>query len=241
MRYAILADIHGNLEALESVLKAIEVDHVDVCFCVGDIVGYGSDPCACIDEIRCRRIPCVAGNHDWAVAGKRDLNRFNFFAREVILWTRNQINCEQENFLAQLQLTFDNDDFVLAHSSLYSPESFQYLLDPSLAKKTFSLLNRAVCFIGHSHVVRIFSEKGDTVDKLNDSSVKMCENSKYIVNVGSVGQPRDKNPDAAYCLYDTEKGIIEIKRVPYGIEKAKKKIIDAGLPELLGMRLLSGM
>ncbi len=240
MRYAILSDIHSNLEALQAVLEACQKERVEAFLCTGDIVGYGADPTECIDLIRQFKIQCVAGNHDWAVAGKFDLDYFHGVAKEAILWTREHINFDYLPFLDELKLIFKNSDLILAHGTLDAPSLFDYLKDIGHAVDTFEVMDRPVCFVGHTHVPSVFIQQKDKIFCLQKSSLKLEPNTKYIVNAGSVGQPRDGNPLSSFCLYDSDQETIEIRRVAYDIKKAQDKIIQAGLPSMLGYRLEFG-
>ncbi len=165
MRYAIFSDIHGNLEALNAVIKDLQSQKIDGYFCCGDIVGYGADPSKCIQRIQEIKATSIAGNHDWAVAGKPVLSRFNAFARQIIGWTAQVISDEEKEFLSEFPLTFKNDDFVLAHGTLHNPEMFHYLLSFLHVQWTFDLLDRDVCFVGHSHIQEIFCRKDNTIKK----------------------------------------------------------------------------
>lgn len=239
MRYGIFADIHGNLEAYEAVIEALSKERVTQLFCLGDIVGYGADPRACIaktKELGCR---LVAGNHDYAVADKVNVDFFNTYARQAALWTRAALTPEERNFLRNLRLVDNVDGITLVHATPYYPELFEYIQTSFDAHLGFEMLTNHLCFIGHSHVPVTFFRK-KTVTYVLDSRVKIDAKTKTMVNVGSVGQPRDENPQAAYAVYDTDEQVVEIKRVPYDIEKAIAKIVKAGLPEILGERLRYG-
>ena len=241
MRYAIFSDIHGNLEAFNAVLKDLEDQEIDGYFCCGDIVGYGADPSKCIQRIQEIKATVIAGNHDWAVAGKCQSTRFNVFARESIGWTIGMVSDEEKKFLSELNLIFKNDDFVLAHGTLHNPEMFHYLLSFLHVQWTLDLLDRNVCFVGHSHIQEIFCKKGDTVKRIDSYRILLEEGCRYLINVGSVGQPRDRHPDASYCIYDTQAKIVDFKRVAYDIKKVQDKIVAAGLPEALASRLSLGI
>jgi predicted phosphodiesterase len=241
MRYAVLADIHANLEALKAVIVACAEDSVDRYLCAGDIVGYAAEPAECIESLKSLGAVTVAGNHDWAAIKLFSLDYFNPLARQAILWTRDRLASIQSSFLGGLKLVYSNDDLILVHGTLEHPEDFRYLEDRCAAQESFRLQETVVCFVGHTHVPGIFvqDEKG-TISYLRDNFVTLIEKSKYIVNVGSVGQPRDSNSQAAYCIYDTVKRQISIKRVSYDIVLAAKKIVSAGLPGFLAERLLLG-
>ncbi len=241
MRYAIFSDVHSNREALQAVLKALEEEQVDKYLCAGDIVGYAADPKECIDTVRPLAEAVVAGNHDWASAGMVAIDYFNPFAKEAVLWTTRTLGKQDISFLGSLQLTYRNEDLTMVHGTLDEPEEFNYLVDEHSARLTFGALEGRVCFLGHSHIAGIFVKDGrGAVRYLKEPCVAIEDNSQYIVNVGSVGQPRDGDPRAAYCVYDTAERQICIKRAGYDVERARGKIIEAGLPAILGDRLLSG-
>ncbi len=241
MRYAILSDIHGNLEALQAVIEACQAEKVEAFFCSGDIVGYGANPNECIDLMRQFRVQCVAGNHDWGVSGKVDLNYFNPEAKEAILWTRKNLIFDYFAWLDDLKTVFKNEDLILAHGELDAPSLFDYLKDIDHAAKTFSLMmSTQVCFVGHTHVPRIFIQEENKNFQSEEFSLKLKPSCKYIVNAGSVGQPRDGNPKASFCLYNTDNETLEIRRVAYDVKSAADKILKAGLPDMLSYRLSVG-
>jgi predicted phosphodiesterase len=241
MRYAIFSDIHSNLEAFNSVLEACKKESVDRYLCIGDVVGYASNPTECIDLVRDAAVVCVAGNHDWAAVNLFSADYFNKEAREAIFWTRRNLDEERRNFLGSLQLVFKNEHLIIAHGSLNSPEEFNYTTDVHAAQESFMLMESNICFIGHTHVPGVFiQDKFGGLSYRSDCDINIKELEKYIVNVGSVGQPRDNNPKASYCIFDTEKKEVRIKRAVYDIEAAREKIINARLPVSLGDRLLSG-
>lgn len=242
MRYGIFADIHGNREALLAVLSAFEKENIDAYYCCGDIVGYGADPVACLTEIRNMRAHCVAGNHDWAVAQKLDTGRFHEQAQVAVDWTRHQLDSAEKCFLANLPLVHQERNFVLVHGTLHQPERFLYLMDLGQAKQTLLSMDCSICFVGHSHVAKIFVRcNNGKVRAVPENVTTILPGYRYVVNVGSVGQPRDRDPSSAYCIYDDRIGTIEIKRVAYDAEAAKEKILKSGLPPELGFRLLQGI
>lgn len=240
MRYGIISDIHSNLEALEAVLNACREDGARSILCLGDIVGYGANPKECIRIVQNLNAPCIAGNHDWAVTGQLDTSDFNDAAKEAVHWTRGKLDSQEMEYLKRLDLVYKNDDFILVHGSLHRPEEFIYLIDSTQAPDTFYLMDRKVCFIGHTHVPLTFIELGNTVQFNQSARIEFKEDQKYIVNVGSVGQPRDGNPLASYGIYDPDLRRVEIKRVSYDIEAAQGKIFEARLPEMLARRLMVG-
>ncbi len=280
MRYGIFSDIHGNLEALEAIIDAFKNEHIDVYLSCGDIVGYGANPHECIEIVKALPAQTIAGNHDWAVIDKADLNDFNEVAQQAIDWTKRQINKADREFLEQLDLVFRNDHLIIVHGTLKDPERFDYLIYGHQAEEMLGALDRPVCFVGHTHIPmmikgregpfdpnselennplfegsrsEIFHPLGEalTIDQrflnrswgfevLETAEIKIGSAEKVIVNVGSVGQPRDKNPMACYCVYDHQTQVIQVKRVSYNIPLAQQKILDAGLPEFLASRLIWG-
>lgn len=241
MRYGIFSDVHSNLEALEAVINAYKKEEIDKYLCVGDVVGYAANPKECIGKVKELVTITIAGNHDWANVDLFSLDYFNPDAKEAIFWTKQNLNDNSRYFLETLKLIYQDEDLTLVHGTLNEPQEFNYLVDEYAAYETIRLLETDICFVGHSHVAGIFiQDKDERVFYCLDSAIGIKEENKYIVNVGSVGQPRDRNPKAAYCIYDTEKKEIQIKRVDYDIEATRKKIIAAGLPRFLADRLLVG-
>ncbi len=239
MRYGIFADIHGNLEAYEAVVDALNKERVDQLFCLGDIVGYGADPRACIAKTKELGCKIVAGNHDYAVVDKVNVDFFNTFAREAALWTRAALTPGECDFLRNLRLVDNVDGITLVHATPHYPELFEYIQTSFDAHLGFEMMTNQLCFVGHSHVPVTFFQKKAVIYAM-DSKINIDAKTKTMVNVGSVGQPRDENPHAAYAVYDSEAQAVNIKRTPYDIEKANAKIVKAGLPEILGERLRYG-
>jgi predicted phosphodiesterase len=241
MRYGIFADIHSNIEALDAVIQAYKQETIDTYLCLGDVVGYATAPGACIEKVRMLAKISVAGNHDWASVDLLSADYFNDFAREAIVWTKQNLDSQGKSFLKSLELAYRNEDLTLVHGTLHVPEDFNYMVDGYIAAQTFKLLETDLCFIGHSHVAGFFIQ--DTLGRVSyyeGETLDIKKGNRYIINAGSVGQPRDSNPCASYCLYDTEKKSVQIKRVKYDVDSTRKKIIKAGLPRFLGDRLLVG-
>jgi len=241
VRYGIFSDIHSNLEAFDEIIKAYKKEKIDKYLYVGDIVGYAADPKECIAKAKQLNVETVAGNHDWAAVGLTDTANFRPVAKQAIIWTANQLNDEEKDFLKSLKLVYENKDLIMVHGTLNQPEEFHYLLDIDSAQATFDLMKKNICFVGHSHVAGIFVEDKGKISDISESKIKISQDKKYIVNVGSVGQPRDRDNRATYCIFDTEKQQIYLKRIDYNIQAAQEKIIQAGLPSILAERLASGM
>jgi len=239
MKYAIISDIHSNLEALEAVIKDCSKKGIDKYLCLGDIVGYGADPSACVKKVIDLNAQWVPGNHDHAVGGLTDITFFNSYAKSAVIWTRENLSDQELEFLKNEKFIKIIDDITLVHSSLDSPEMWKYILNEYDASKNIQLLENLICFIGHSHVPCIFQEKYNSkalLDFLDKISIK----EKSIINVGSVGQPRDGDPRSSYVIYDTKTKSISFERVAYDVETAQRKIIDSGLPSILAARLSLG-
>ena len=240
MKYGILGDIHANLEALEAVLEDLEKQGVKRFVSVGDLVGYGANPIECIDIVRGRlKAVVTAGNHDFAAVDKLNIDFFNAYARESALWTRKTLPEEHKTYIRSLKLVEYCDNFTVVHSTLYSPELFEYIQTSYDAHLSFEQQTTPLSFMGHSHVpVNFFKRKNVSFNM--DTEVKIDENTKIMVNVGSIGQPRDENPDAVCVVYDSDESLIRVNRVRYDVEKAARKIVSSGLPEILAERLKYG-
>ena len=246
MRYAIISDIHSNLEALQAVLATIEQENIDQILCLGDVVGYGPDPNECLELVQQHCEIILTGNHDFACIEKSELFYFNQYAAKAVEWTVSVLADESLKFLSQLPLVGNIDHYFLVHSSPFEPQSWDYILSLDDAEFNFSKFgnNDQVCFIGHSHHPVIYIEYLENGDKYYmqrmDREIQLDPDKRYIINVGSVGQPRDNNPDAAFGIVDTDKQLYELKRVRYDVIKTIRKMVAAGLPQFLADRLLIG-
>jgi diadenosine tetraphosphatase ApaH/serine/threonine PP2A family protein phosphatase len=240
VRYAVLSDIHGNLESLYAVL-ADAADQVDAMLCLGDTVGYGADPGPCVELIAERAAASVAGNHEYAVAGRLDLDWFNPHARVAAEWTVDQLADDCRRYLGGLPLISEVGDAILVHASPASPEEWDYVVTAEDGFLALSSAATRLCFVGHSHVPAVWSV-GSTGPEFAPGATRVAlqHGRRYLVNVGSVGQPRDRDTRAAYAIWDVDRRVVAIRRVAYDIEKARRKILDAALPPILGDRLRAG-
>jgi predicted phosphodiesterase len=236
MRIAILSDIHGNLEALDNIIDYIESDNIDKIYCLGDVVGYGPNPNECVEIISEKCDKVVIGNHDHAVLGLTSTEYFNDFAKISTFWTRNILSEKNHEFLSSLDFTFVNDDILLVHATPSNPMMWHYILSEIDARHELNHFDEKICFIGHSHFPIVFHANGFS----RKPKISLEQDIRYIVNVGSVGQPRDGNPKTCFCIYDTENNEIEYVRLQYDVEKTKDKIVKAGLPVFLAERLTKG-
>jgi diadenosine tetraphosphatase ApaH/serine/threonine PP2A family protein phosphatase len=240
VRYAVLSDIHGNLEALEAVL-ADAATRADAVLCLGDVVGYGADPVACVELIAARAGAITAGNHEHAVAGLLDLEWFNPSARAAAEWTRERLDRDHVSWLATLPLVAETADATLVHASPRQPEEWDYLISAEDGFDAFGAFATRLCFVGHSHVPGVWSLGSSGPEYLPGTIEADLEHGRrYLVNVGSVGQPRDRDPRAAYALWDVERARVAIRRVAYDVGRAQRKILAGGLPRLLADRLSRG-
>ena len=239
MKFAIIADIHGNLEAFQVVLEDAKKQQVTHYACLGDVVGYNANPKECLDIVRTMNMPCVKGNHDEYCSSDEHLEGFNPAAAEAVNWTRTQLTEDDRQWLRDLKYSRMVTNFTIVHATLDGPQRWGYVFDKLAAAASFTYQNTSVCFFGHTHVPVAFVKdsvvRGGTYSKFKTEAGK-----KYFVNVGAVGQPRDNNPKCAYVIYDTLDGTIEIRRLDYDIAAAQKKILAAGLPERLAERLAYG-
>lgn len=240
MRYAILSDIHSNLEALQAVLSEVRRRNIQRYICLGDIVGYGADPRQCLEIVRRLNPLTVIGNHDAAACDRMSLDYFNRHARDAAIWTRGQLSPSERSYLASLPLVEKIGDIILVHSSLDFPEKWYYIFSAQEARPSFDRLTAQVCFYGHSHIPGIFRKRENRISRVVEEHITLEGNTHYLVNVGSVGQPRDGDPRASFCLLDLEARTVEIIRVEYPVEKAQEKILRAGLPPILAARLAVG-
>jgi predicted phosphodiesterase len=242
MRVLIISDIHANLAAFETVLKDAHGEW-DYVWCLGDVVGYGPDPNECCELLQTLPHLCLAGNHDWAALGRLDIRTFNADARKAVNWTIEVLKPENVEYLHALPTTFVIGEFTLAHGSPREPV-WEYILDPLIASSNFAHFETPYCLVGHTHtpvIYKLLSDRGDTDAVMPSYSVPRELNGyRLIINPGSVGQPRDSNPDAAYSILEVEKMTWEHRRVPYPIHLTQQKMRAAEMPERLVARLEHG-
>jgi len=214
MKYGIFGCIHANLPALQGVLRDAEGQGCTHLACLGDIVGYGFQPKECVDLVRSLNIPCVKGNHDEYVSSDEPLDGFNPDAAERVRWTRAQLREEDREWLRNLKLVEQVDGFTITHATMEQPAKWGYVFDKLAAAASFQAQRTSLCFFAHTHVPVAFMRdtmvRGGTFAKF-----KIEPRKEYFVNVGSVGQPRDGNPKAAYVVYDSDEGTIELRRVAF--------------------------
>ena len=238
-KFAVLGDVHSNWEALTAVLADAASQGVSDYVCVGDLVGYNANPAECIEKLVAIKCVTVRGNHDHYCSNDEALEDFQPLAANVIDWTRRQLSAEQTDFLRNLPLVRKIEGFTVVHSTLDMPDRWGYVFDSLDAEAHFNYQTTAVCFYGHTHLPIVF-DKHQRVSRSSYTCVRIGIGRKYYFNVGSVGQPRDGDPRAAYVVFDTKAREVELRRVAYDIRSTQEKIRAAGLPERLAVRLELG-
>ncbi|MGH7399798.1 MAG: metallophosphoesterase family protein [Candidatus Rokuibacteriota bacterium] len=240
-----MSDVHANLEALTAVLADAAAEGAHSVLCLGDLVGYGADPAACVETVGGQASAVVAGNHEHGALGLLDLRWFNPWARTAARWTGEQLDDGHRDYLAGLPLIRTVEDATLVHASPRSPEEWDYLVSADDGLQVFGDFATRLCFIGHSHLPGVWSVGSggpDHAGRLDapEAQVHLDDGRRYLVNVGSVGQPRDRDPRACYAVWDLGARSVRIRRVPYDHVTAAAKILAAGLPSALAERLAHG-
>ncbi|HLB05313.1 MAG TPA: metallophosphoesterase family protein [Thermodesulfobacteriota bacterium] len=243
MRYAVISDIHSNLEALNAILSKISELNADDILCLGDVVGYGANPNECIDIVRRTGIRCIMGNHDSRASGLEEPDNFTPLAKEAALWTRDQLTGDNKRFLRELPRELTIEGFIIFHGSIRDTD--RYIIDERDASDNFQLLENLpddirLGFYGHTHVRVALSLQRGKVFLEPDEELRLAPWKRYLINPGSVGQPRDRDPSASFLIYDEFNEKVNFYRVDYDIAATQKKIIEAGLPVELAQRLAVG-
>ena len=240
MKYAILSDIHSNLEALSGAIAEIDTRKVDHIICLGDVVGYGANPSECLRMVTNQTKEIIMGNHDQAVEDVELRNYFNDWAKTAIEWTAQKLTPEEKHKIRSFSpIVIDQKANVTwSHSSIHEPDEFHYLFQISDTDPSFKKLETSFGFFGHTHIPSLFSLKEKESRYLPAGKYQLSKNERYLINPGSVGQPRDRNPKLSFALFDSNELVLEIIRLDYDNRKAADKIRKAGLPAYLADRLL---
>jgi diadenosine tetraphosphatase ApaH/serine/threonine PP2A family protein phosphatase len=245
MLTALLTDIHGNREALDACLAHATRMRAERFIFLGDLVGYGADPAYVVDRVASqveRGAIALRGNHDDAVSGSAE--RMNHLARTAIEWTRGRLDPAQRAFLSNLPLTAEEDGRLFVHASAYAPSQWSYVTDVFEAERSFASTACDATFCGHTHVPAVFRKQPNRpalhVAPVAGAAIPLLPDWRWLAVIGAVGQPRDGDPAACYALLDDERDVLTYVRVPYDVESAARKILDAGLPPHLATRLLQG-
>ena len=249
MRYAILSDIHGNLEALNAVLDHVATQRIERYLCVGDLIGYGANPQECLRRVQATQAICVCGNHEWGCLGKLRLDWFHDVAKQAVVWTRDRLDFSDLDAIRRLPLVTTDGAVTLVHGTLTAPERFDYLTDVGQGLDTLRVCRTPICLVGNTHVPFVLeydrahgrlNRMLNTPPEVGDVQLSTEETVRYVINSGSVGQPRDGDPRASYAILDTEVSRLWIHRVPYDFATAQAKIRHAALPAFLADRLAVG-
>ncbi|MFQ6132634.1 MAG: metallophosphoesterase family protein [Armatimonadota bacterium] len=245
MRYGIISDVHSNLVALKAVLGELEGRDIDKFVCPGDTVGYGPRPNECVRLVRELEPVSVVGNHDVAALDTAADEWFNAMARAAVVWTRQELSEGNSEYLRGLQPVAVFDDVTLVHGAL-APDLWDYISSPWEAQPTFEAMKTQLCFVGHSHFAEWYELRPGAavplqVGATSGRTLTFTNGVRYIVNPGSVGQPRDGDPRAACAVYDTDQGTVEVLRVPYDIAECQRDMLEKGLPSPLAQRLGLGV
>lgn len=242
MRYAVISDIHGNAEALRAVLDDIESRDIDVVLCLGDIVGYYPDPELCVELVRQYAAYSVAGNHDYAAIGRIDTNNFTCYAFEAMEWTKKMLSEESKKYLSLLPMSVKMDGMLFTHSSPASPASFIYIF-PNSEKailEAFSSMVHHINFIGHAHWPFIMTQEDLQIIRCQEKNIEIYSDGYYLINVGSVGQPRNFDHSSSYAVFDTDLSLISLIAVEYDYTVTQRKVLENNLPPFLAERLAKG-
>lgn len=239
-RFAILGDIHANIDALSVVLDDCRREGVTDYLCTGDVVGYNAAPGECLKIIRELGCPVVKGNHDHYVSSEQNLADFHPNAAAVVEWTRGQLSADEMRWLEALPFTETRMGISLVHSTWDNPQGFGYVFDHLQAEANFIRQAAPLCFHGHTHCPMIYEKQMNGVFRIEAQEMVLQSGRKYFINVGSVGQPRDGDPRSAYAIYDQATRTVHFRRLAYDIAAAQARIRAAGLPERLAERLALG-
>jgi len=243
MRILVISDIHANYSAFEAVLAHCQGEW-DFVWCLGDVVGYGPDPNECVERLTELPQLCLAGNHDWAALNRLDIRTFKPDARRAVEWTQATLTAENTRWLEALPVTFVIGEYTLVHASPREP-IWEYILEPSIAALNFPHFETPYCFVGHTHqpvIYTVSDESGDAASALpHYDKPHTLNGQRQIINPGSIGQPRDQNPDAAYGILDMTSGVFEHRRIPYNIKAVQRRMLDFNMPDRLITRLEHGL
>ena len=237
-KIAIFSDIHANITALEAVISDADAQGVSSFACLGDIVGYGPSPGDCVTRVQELKCVSVKGNHDEYVLDDYDLSTFNSQAREALEWTRGNLSKGQKEWLGSLPYTKRLGRNLIVHATLENPEEWDYVRNSFDATLAIQAQNTPICFYGHTHVPVAYEMVENRAQLVKSSNVKVENGAKYLINVGSVGQPRDGDQKSSYVIFDRAERSIEFRRVAYDIQTVADEIFNVGLPKSLAERLV---
>ena len=239
---AVFGDIHSNLEAFQAVMADMDSFGVNRRICLGDIVGYAANPVRCLELVRSLGCPVVKGNHDAYAGNSQELDQMRDVARSGIEFSRDKLSHEQRSYLTDLPLVINVGDCEFVHASLDEPQAYLYVMHERDAREHFKAQMQPFCFCGHTHVPRVWhqNKEGKITAWRGKGRIELPAGGNVLINVGSVGQPRDLCPEACYAIFHKESREVEFRRVPYDIRKARHKITRAKLPRYSAQRLSLG-
>jgi diadenosine tetraphosphatase ApaH/serine/threonine PP2A family protein phosphatase len=241
MKYGFFSDVHSNLEALRACVVDFRAEKLDKLYFLGDAVGYGPYPNECVKLIKDIADVRLMGNHDFAALGLMDTDLFNQYAAESMGWTKDSLSRKTIEIMSDFELKYTMDDMLLVHSSPRDPEFWHYVLDMDDAAESFDYFKQKFCFIGHTHrPFIVYKEPSGECELAKDFEETVTDDRRYLVNIGSLGQPRDGDPRSCYLIYDSKAGILRYKRVPYNIKVTQRDMAQLGLPDYLIERLAVG-
>jgi diadenosine tetraphosphatase ApaH/serine/threonine PP2A family protein phosphatase len=241
MKLALISDIHANLEALQAVLRDIDTQKVDTIHCLGDVIGYGCDPVRCVHLVEKHCDVKLMGNHEYVALGLLQDEYLNNIARESMQWTAEHLSDRETEAISDYAMDAELEGAYLVHSSPFEPEQWHYILSIAEARQGFSHFDHFIGFCGHSHVPMIFSQTPDGgCSGQIGHDIDPASDNRYLVNIGSVGQPRDNDPRSCYVIYDSDELTVRYRRVDYDIDMTQQKMAEARLPGMLADRLRVG-
>ncbi len=241
MKFALISDIHANYEALTKVLADIETQKVDTIHCLGDIIGYGAEPGLCLEAVSKYCDVKLMGNHEYAALGLIYTEHYNAAAKESSEWTKTQLSDNDLSLIADFEMSHSFDNFLLVHAYPFEPEKWRYIIAPNAAIEGFMHFTEKICFFGHSHLPQIFIEQEDALPRCQVGHDFLPDReNRYLINIGSVGQPRDNDNRACYLIFDTDEYEVFYRRVEYDISATQDKMAEHKMPEMLISRLAIG-
>lgn len=241
MRIAFISDLHSNIYAVESLQKSLRINGVDKVICLGDIVGYGANPNEVCQWVMENVELSLRGNHDTLISSAEDIDIHNPFTLKAAFYNAEILEGKYREFLKTLSKDFEDHRMILTHDDPCIPGSMEYITDEKDARDTFSSFSQRICFYGHTHLPVVFVKDGGEVYRLDQENIKLEKDKQYLINPGSIGQPRDKDPRLSYLIFDTKRDTITFIRQEYDIGKAASDILAAGLPEIFANRLFKGL
>jgi predicted phosphodiesterase len=241
MRIVFISDLHSNIYAVEALDKELKNKSYDYIYCLGDIVGYGANPKEVVDWVIENVDFSLRGNHDTLISDAEPIDMHNPYTLKAAYYNMEVLEDRHKDYLKSLPKDFENDLMVLTHDEPCIPGSMEYITKIKEAYDTFSAFSQSLCFYGHTHLPGIFEKENNEVFYKRDNKIFLKKRNKYLINPGSIGQPRDKDPRLSYIIFDSENNVVEFYRAEYDVEKAARDILNAGIPAIFANRLFRGV